>query len=262
MAALYGWSGTSAMSSTARGTVRENLDQYFTPRWCLHRLLEARALPGGLWLEPCAGVGMLIRSANEVRKDITWAANELDETYLTGLRALPNVAMVTNFDARYLQVGAGFSVVISNPPFGCSQEILERCLMIPGALTIFLQRLNWCAGPRRELFRKIKPSVYVLPDRPSFRENVKIDANGKERKTSTDSIEYSWFVFDGLGRFEVLGDTHEDVRRAEKEERRQKGNLLVDSVSKSELETHPHTQTLHAEVDDLENSPATSFTTS
>ena len=176
-------------------------------------------LPGGLWLEPCAGVGSLIRSVNEVRNDVTWAANELDEAYLPELRALPNVAMVTNLDARSLDVGAGFSVVVTNPPFACSEQILERCLSIPGALVIFLQRLNWCAGPRRSLFRKLKPSVYVIPDRPSFRETVKIDkTTGKQKKTSTDSIEYSFFVFDGKAEFHILGDTSLEERKRDRQQ--------------------------------------------
>ena len=209
------------MSSTGRASERIELDQYWTQRWCVHRLLEAYILPPGLWLEPCAGTGAIIRAVSEVRSDVTWHANEIDPSYLPGLQALPAVATLSDRDARELTLGARPVVSISNPPFTPSLEILAQ--MLPLAETvIFLQRLNWAAGPRRELFRSIKPSVYVLPDRPSF-----VDMYDEETpsvlKAQTDSIEYAWFVFDGRGAFGILADTPAEVRRAEIEEGRANG---------------------------------------
>jgi len=197
------------VSSTARGTVREALDDYPTPRWCVHRLLEAVAFPGLVWVEPCAGAGSIIRAVNEVRSDVRWIANELNELYLPALRSIPNVAVAASEDARTLDIGEGPSVIITNPPFVYAQDILLQCLKVKSATAVFLERLNWCCGPRRDLFRELKPSTYVLPDRPSF------TPDGK-----TDSIEYAFFVFDGLGKFKILNDTPKEVRTAEKNEKK------------------------------------------
>lgn len=221
------------MSSTNRGAERDPLDDYPSPRWTVHRLLDRLPwlidLPG-LWYEPCAGAGNIIRAVCEWcewnRKPYPrWLANELNAKYLPALRALQAlsiVELVTNEDATELNVGPGLAVGISNPAFVPSAEILIRLLTgAPGALPILLQRIGWGGGPRAELFRHLKPSLYQLPQRPSFKDVVSIDPKtGKERKSSQDSTEYAWWVFDGKGIFEILDDTPDEVRAAEKAERR------------------------------------------
>lgn len=209
------------MSSTRKGKRHGgDLDDFPTPRWCVHRFLERyRQLPSGLWVEPCAGAGNIIQAVNEVQ-DVVWHANELNQEYEEALRAR-GCAVVTIGDVRTYTPPRDAKVIITNPPFCIAEDVLYRCMLVPGALVVLLQRLNWCAGPRSELFRQYNPSVYVLPQRPSFRDVVTIDEKtGKKRTSSTDSIEYAWFVFDGQGRFEVLDDTPEEVRAAEKKERR------------------------------------------
>lgn len=201
------------MSSTGRVADRIALDDYPTPRWCVHRLLEAYRLPDGRWLEPCAGAGSIIRAVNEVRSDIWWFANEINPAYEQALRAHERMGVTWALDARRLTVLEDVVVKITNPPFGVALEILEAMLRQHG-LTVFLQRLNWAAGPRRTLFRTLKPSVYVLPDRPSFIDSYEEHAP-EVLKPGTDSIEYAWFVFDGRGDFRVLGDTPDYVRSAE-----------------------------------------------
>lgn len=212
------------MSSTGRNDrPRSALDDYPTPRWCVHRLLEAIGdeLPGGLWSEPCAGAGNIVRAVDMVRRDVRWMTNELNESYGEVLSAIPSVLGVTHHDARELDLPATVSVAITNPPFDGSEDVLVSLLAPGSLLPILLQRLNWCGGPRAELFRQLRPSVFPLPNRPSFRETTRLNPKtGKLTKSSTDSIEYAWFVFDGRGRFQVLNDTPADVRAAEKAERR------------------------------------------
>jgi hypothetical protein len=93
------------------------------------------------------------------------------------------------------------SVCISNYPFSVSKEILEHLLRGEYEYLITLQRVNWCAGPRAALFRELRPSLYVLPDRPSF-------TGGP-----TDSIEYGWWVFDGKGKLSILNNTSLEERK-------------------------------------------------
>lgn len=153
---------------------------------------------------------------------MVWIANEICPEYLPSLHKRSGVRLVACEDARELAIGAGPSVIITNPPFVYSEDILIRCLTsAPDAITIFLQRIGWAGGPRAEVVRHLRPSVYQLPQRPSFKDVVTIDEKtGKQKKSSQDSTEYAWFVFDGLGRYEMLGDTPDEVRRAEKAERR------------------------------------------
>jgi hypothetical protein len=204
------------MSSTNRGGQRIANDQYFTPSWCVDRLLERVTLPGGRWLEPCAGDGAIIKAVQAARSE-RWAAIEIDEKHLPELR---NVCRTTfPGDARErVKEFTNVDVCITNPPFSIAQEILEACLAT-GALCVFLQRLNWCEGLRAELFQKLKPSVYVIPDRISF-------VNGK-----CDSVPHAWWVFDGKGKFEILNKTPLEIRRIKKKNG-------VDKTSKKKLTVH------------------------
>jgi hypothetical protein len=210
------------MSAAGRGSARIVEDQYFSPRWTVHRLLEAYELPAGIWLEPCAGAGSIIRAVSEVRTDVTWSANEPDERYSPSLHALSSVYSVTSTDARSLFVPRSVKVIKTNPPFGLSLEILETMLRASWALPVFLQRINWAVGPRADLLREIKPSVYVLPDRPSFCDMYDEEAP-EELRAQTDATEYAWFCFDGRGEFRILGDTPMHIRRTEIEEGRADG---------------------------------------
>lgn len=221
------------MSSTKRGSERENNDFYESPAWTVHRLLEKYELPGGLWLEPCAGKGAIIKAVNLVRNDVVWIANEIDRAHELDLHGLQADVMSLFRDALTLVAPSekAFDVIITNPPFNVAEEILRHMLTL-GGLVIFLQRLNWCGGPRAELFEQLKPSVYVLPDRPSFKETTKIKVDkktGKKKKVTTgqDSIEYAWYVFDGKGQFCMLSKTPAVVRSTEKMARREKLKQLA-----------------------------------
>ncbi len=218
------------MSSTNRGADRDPLDDYPSPASTVHRLLDR--LPylvdiPGLWYEPCAGAGNIICAVSSWcalhgRQAPRWLANELNPSYEPSLRALPMVDLVTTEDACDLDVGLGCAVALSNPAFTPSADILIRLLAsAPGALVIFLQRIGWGGGPRAELFREIRPSFYQLAQRPSFKDVVSINPKtGKLRKSSQDSTEYGWWVFDNRAKFEILDDTPNEVLRAEKAARR------------------------------------------
>jgi hypothetical protein len=185
------------MSSTHRGAERRPADFYATPHWTVRRLLEALPLPGGVWFEPCAGEGDIIKAVNAKREDVTWHAHELRGECAPTLDSIERVTHVEIGDllARRVATMPMASVCITNPPFSIAQPILEHLLHGDFEHLIFLQRVNWCAGPRAALFREMQPSLYVLPDRPSF-------TGG-----STDSIEYGWWVFDAEGKLNILNNT-------------------------------------------------------
>lgn len=194
------------MSSTKRGRVRIRADNYPTPRWCVHRLLEALELPGGRWLEPCAGNGAIITAVNAIRNDVTWQAVEMRHTACNQLmKVMPADHIIED---SFFQVAGGlfgkYPVCLTNPPFSKAMEFVETC--IPKAEhTVMLLRLNFLASEARSNFmRGTRPDVYVLPNRPSF------TMSGK-----TDSIEYAWFHWheDSAGIVRVLSSTNKIERR-------------------------------------------------
>lgn len=197
------------MSATGRGPRLGGPDDYYaTPSWCVDRLLEAWHPPGGLWVEPSAGEGAIIRAVNARRSDVEWLAVDIRSDALSGLMELVG----DNADCcDFLRDPPGGMwdavVVIGNPPYFLAFEFIrEAQTRCPSAVVCFLLRLNFAASNKRaEFMREQRPSVYVLPNRPIFAKN-------KKGKWSGDSCEYAWFVFNGKGAFHVLGTTPKSER--------------------------------------------------
>jgi hypothetical protein len=200
------------MSATGRGSERRPSDYYPTPAWCVHRLLEDLALPGGVWLEPSAGEGAIIRAVNSRRFDVDWIAIEVREECAPALRAAGADAFVADFlgpDVGWTGRTRFFDVALLNPPFTHAQAFIERCKAM-ASWVCALERLNFLEGEERcEWLRADPPDVYVLPNRPSFTGD------------GTDSIAYAWFVWGPVrnraaGRVQVLPVTPAAERRVPK----------------------------------------------
>lgn len=190
---------------------RRNVDEkesrglYATPKWPVRLLLTAKActscgeavpvLPGGAWLEPCAGEGSICYATNEVRRDVKWTAIErepaLVETYLEPARRRGELDVVGAGDFfsfvrtawNGLKPQTGFEVVLGNPAFpDATRFALNGRLLAPW--TILLERVDWLGGGgRADFWRSGLADVWVLPQRPRF------------RGRGTDSGEYAWFVW-------------------------------------------------------------------
>lgn len=200
------------MSATNRGAARVPHDNYATPAWVVHRLLERLSLPPGLWLEPSAGLGSIIEAVAERRPEVTWNAVELREECAPALQAIERSGrivappMLCDFRQAAQLLGA-YEVIFTNPPFTLAREFLDLCLA-KGRHVVFLLRLNFLGSEERaQLFRKTPPDVYVLPNRPSF------DGTG-----GTDATDYAWFHFPperrrAKGKLCVLDPTPVGIRR-------------------------------------------------
>ena len=173
------------MSATNRGADRRPHDFYATPSWCVHRLVEEVDLPGGQWLEPCAGDGDIIATID--RADVHWHAAERRPACGRGLHDLvgDRVAICDFINGRVPAwlFDRRYDVILTNPPFSLAIEFVIACL--PRARVVaMLLRLNFLATESRaEFMRDHVPDVYVLPNRPSF------------TRVGTDSVEYAWFVW-------------------------------------------------------------------
>lgn len=206
------------MSSTNRGGQRSEADNYPTPAWCVDRLLERVAFPGGRWLEPCAGEGSIIRAVNARRQDVAWTAVELRQTgeSLTSAMNQPNFVVGQDFltwtpaDPEGLALFA-FDVILTNPPYSLARPFIDRCLHMAPVVAMPM-RLNFLGSEdRAEWFRDVvgTPDVYVLPNRPDF--------SGQ----GGDSCEYAWLVWDRRhsgqpAKVEILAVTPATIRKAQK----------------------------------------------
>lgn len=165
------------MSAANRGAERRALDYYPTPAWCVRRALEALALPRGVWLEPSAGDGAIVR---EVRASA-------DRIVAFDLRAECRDDLARS-GADEVRIGDALAlawprvdVVIGNPPYALADEF-ARLAVAAGTHAALLLRLNWISARSRVAWlRAHRPDVWVLPERPSF------DGSG-----NTDATAYAW----------------------------------------------------------------------
>jgi hypothetical protein len=200
-------------------TKRAENDFYPTPEWAIHRFLEKAEwrFPKGVWLEPCAGTGAIIkamRTAN-IKNNLTpFCAVELQAGLTDALLAIPGVldAHTCNFlEWDFVKENKTASVekidaIITNPPYSLAFDMIKHSLNQTDSVYMLL-RLNFLASETRSGWMKENtPDVYVLPNRPSFR--------GK----GTDACEYAWFCWDKhtTGKITILDSTPKNVRLAEK----------------------------------------------
>lgn len=195
------------MSATNRGGKRSEADFYATPSWCVRRLVEAVDLPGGIWVDPCAGEGAIIEAC-PAREDILWAALELRGECRPALERIVGPERVAIVDYLEQEPLTHVDVLFTNPPFSLAEPMITRAVS-EAQVAVMLLRLNYLGSAKRAPFlRAHPPDIYVLPNRPSF--------TGK----GTDSIEYAWFVWDKrlgdrtMGRWTVLPCTPKEERQA------------------------------------------------
>jgi len=192
------------MSATNRGVDRIEHDAYFTPPWCVARLLDDVTLPAGRWLDPCAGDGSIISAAAPVPRGVRWHAVERQERYRAPLLRLTSAVWICDFFEWQFAPGA-FDVILTNPPYATAQAFIEKSLKVAKVVAMLL-RLNFLGSAQREDFFQAAgmPDVYVLPQRPTF----SVDQYGR---AGTDATEYAWMLWhsDGgqLGRVQRLGVT-------------------------------------------------------
>lgn len=162
---------------------------YPTPTEAILSIIESPLidLPGGLWIDPCAGTGRIPRAVNGTRRDVSWILVEIDERHRPALENLiagrPSDVLLPFGDFVHRQWKASHfaEAMIFNPPFSHALDFVRAGFDRAGQL-LMLQRLNWLAPARASWLRDHMPDVYVLPSRPSF------TADG-----STDAAEYAWF---------------------------------------------------------------------
>ena len=196
------------MPKSTRASRSNAGENYPTPLWCVDRLLEAVHLPGGTWLEPCAGHGQIIQAVNCLRDDVAWEVFEIRRECQASLEALVGSGRthIGDFFTEVRDAGA-FDVVLSNTPFTQTTRFVETSLGLASIVVTF-QRLDFVGSQRRSrLMTEHPPDVYVIPERVSF------SADG-----ANDYSYMAWFVWPperrDHGQWKRLAATPIEERRA------------------------------------------------
>jgi len=213
------------VSSTKRGGTRSEADNYPTPAWCVHRLLDhcPELREGGHWLEPAAGNGQIIRAVETydpppgiTMKYPKWTAVELRKGEKQTLEQFPKSVIkkvVCPQDFFEYQTEATFDTIITNPPFWLAMAFIQKSLTLNTSRVIMLLRLNFVGTELRHEFftNHMANRCLVLPNRPPFTRN-------KHGKWATDSIEYAWLLWEppalnSVAKMEILGLTSKEDRK-------------------------------------------------
>lgn len=180
------------MSSTNRSTSRQEhvSDYYVTPidtiKLFLNKFIEVQGNVFGDVLDPCAGGDELIPMSYPL------ALNHfgIKDIITIDIRE-DSPALITD---DYLQIGFSkpFDVIITNPPFYCAQQIIEKAFddVRDGGYVIMLLRLNFLGSQKRKPFWDQYPAKYIFVH--SKRISFFTDPKGN---SVTDSVEYAHFVW-------------------------------------------------------------------
>jgi len=184
----------SATNRSERGG--DGYDFFATPAWCVDRIEEAIGPIAGAVLEPSCGDGAIVRAMASRRGSREW----------TTVDVRPEAEADITADFTWMgcpELGSRrFDWAIGNPPYSHA-EAFVRAALARCDVVVMLLRLNWLASEgRADFLREHTPSVYVLPNRPSF--------TGE----GTDATDYAWMAWglDGPPAVRILASTPAHLR--------------------------------------------------
>lgn len=171
------------MHKAVKSTRRKN-DFYPTPSWATDVLLQNVKI-GGVVLEPCAGdgdiVNVLLKEPKENIENV-WT-NDIDVDR-GGSHYNEDATKQTLYDIHDVDW------IVTNPPFNCAQQILEKAHKNSLYGVAFLLRLSFLEPTyERGPFLAENPpnKVLVLP-------RISFTGDGK-----TDSVTVAWLIWDKSG---------------------------------------------------------------
>lgn len=173
------------MSSTNRGSKREQLDQYYTPDGAAEAIIKELPIYAySTILEPHVGQGAFVKAVKNSNIKCTIFGNDLDPN-AEGLKYCDNKYTVDFLEWPESPL-INYSWCIGNPPFKGFEKHVEKALSI-SVNVVFILRLNALGSfDRFEWWNKIVPlphKIFVLVPRPQF----------VKSKKRSDSCEYAAF---------------------------------------------------------------------
>lgn len=171
--------GTKGRHSAAE----RGLELYETPPEATRALLKTGIVPLQVW-EPCAGRGAIARELAQAGRLV------LAEDVCAYPDAELFVSAPIDFFKR-LERPRLFDCVVTNPPFGRSDEFVRKALSLGVERTIVLHRLAWLqSATRADLWAHLE-HVFVFLERlpPMHRDNW------QGPKVDHSPTPFAWYVF-------------------------------------------------------------------
>lgn len=143
-----------------------------TPRWMIRRLLDKVYLPHGVWMDPCAGEGYLVRYINEWKKDNakvipSWIVNDKEGGSHSLTEREDNVlsAASTNPIEFIQKNGRKADLIISNPlrDKPACLDLISAAVDC-GAVCAFLLPFSWLVEAGNHSFlERHWPAIFAIP---------------------------------------------------------------------------------------------------
>lgn len=165
-------------SSIAGRRVNDGIDFYQTPRYAIEKLLEREQFEGNI-IDPCSGAGAISKVVEE--KGYKCFSSDLRE----------DINVYGDKGANVFDIDTVYDNVITNPPYFCAKEIVEKSLEISKNKVALLLKLTFLESEKRyELFKNTPlRKVYVFCKRITMYNEYE----EKERKNN-GTIAFAWYI--------------------------------------------------------------------
>lgn len=176
------------ISMSLSGRKRDDgIDFYSTPKWAIEELLKKEQFSGSI-LEPFSGSGAI----SKVLENYGYTV------YSSDLREDKNVYGYKGIDLFEIEKTIANNI-ISNPPYFCATEAIEKCLdLVPkGGNVAMILKLSFLESAKRYEFWKRTPlkKIYVFCKRVVFW-NELLQPDDGTRSKHGGTIPFAWYIWE------------------------------------------------------------------
>lgn len=160
---------------------KDGIDFYQTPQWAIEALLDVEKFEGSVY-ECCSGAGAI----SKVLEDQGYSVISSD------IREDDNVYGTKGVNMLELEDEVVANNIVTNPPFFCAQQVIEKSLKLTDKKVVMLLKLTFLESERRKEFFENTPlsRVYV------FRKRVTMYPEGTEKPKNSSTVTYAWFIWE------------------------------------------------------------------
>lgn len=166
-------------TSIAGRKKNDGIDYYQTPIWATEKLLEVEKFEGNI-LEPCSGNGAISKVLESKGYEVISQDIRSDD------------GVYGNKGVNIFEYECNVDNIVTNPPFFCAKEVIEKCLELSNYKVAMLLKLSFLEGMKRYDFFQNTPlkKVYV------FCKRVTMYPYGNEKPKNSGTIAYAWYVWE------------------------------------------------------------------
>lgn len=156
---------------------RDANDWYIEPSWCIDALRDSVQFQGEIH-DPCCGMGTIPKMLGGTGADLIDRGYGYEQQdFLKDIRARDNI--------------------VTNPPYGIAQDIIEHALKISKRKVAALVQVKFLASQKRHglFYRPEMQQVIIFSRRPSMPPGKMLQHHGESIRGG-GSIDFCWCVWD------------------------------------------------------------------